>query len=177
VVCTASSSVRLWTTLARDFTDVAVLNRGFGGSQVRDAVHYADQIAIHYRPRAIVIYAGDNDIAAGRTPQQVLGDVRAFVARIRRDLPDTPIAYISIKPSPSRVEQIDAQRTANALVKAKLRRLTNVDYIDVSTPMLDATGRPRLELFGPDRLHMNDAGYALWCGIVAQHLQRILPRR
>lgn len=171
-VFTGSSSVRRWETLAADFPGKPVLNRGFGGSQLRDAVHYADEIAIRYRPRMILIYAGDNDIDAGRSPQQVLHDFRAFVARIRRDLPDTPIAYIAIKPSPARADQLPRQRRGNALIEAEAAKLPGVEFIDVATPMLDAHGRPRPELFGEDRLHMNREGYALWRAIIAPYLGR-----
>ena len=171
IVFTGSSSVRMWQTLAEDFPDRPVLNRGFGGSQLRDATWYADEVATRYRPRQVMLYAGDNDIDAGRPPQQVLADFRAFVARIRRDLPRVPIAYIAIKPSPARFDQLPAQREANALVKAEAARMDGVDFIDVATPMLDADGRPRAELFGDDQLHMNARGYALWREIVAPYLR------
>ena len=169
-VFTGSSSVRMWDTLATDFPGKPLLNRGFGGSQLRDSVHYAQQIAVRYQPRMILIYAGDNDIDAGRSPQQVLHDFRAFVARIRRDLPDTPIAFLAIKPSPLRAQQLPRQQQANALVRAEARRLHQVEFIDVATPMLGADGQPRAELFIEDRLHMNRAGYELWRGIVAPYL-------
>lgn len=171
IVFTGSSSVRLWLTLNEDFPGKPVLNRGFGGSQLRDVVHYADQLAIHYRPRMIVVYAGDNDINAGRTPPQVLSDFRALVARIRRDLPKVPIVYLSIKPSPSRAAQLDAQREANALVRAEAAKWPQVEFVDIFTPMLGADGQPRAELFVEDRLHMNAAGYALWRKIVAPYLK------
>lgn len=171
VVFTGSSSVRLWTTLAADFPDVPVLNRGFGGSRVRDAVWYADEVAVRYRPRRILLYAGDNDVHDGRTPRQVLDDFRAFVVRVHRDLPRTPVAFIAIKPSPSRVHLLGAQRDANALVQAWAAAEPHVDYIDVFTPMLDADGQPRGELFVADRLHLNAAGYALWRGIVAPYVR------
>jgi lysophospholipase L1-like esterase len=170
IVFTGSSSVRMWQTLAADFPGRPVLNRGFGGSQLRDATWYADEVATRYRPRQVMLYAGDNDIDAGRPPQQVLADFRAFVARIRRDLPRIPIAYIAIKPSPARFDQLPAQREANALVKAEAARMDGVDFIDVATPML-ADGRPRVELFGDDHLHMNARGYALWREIVAPYLR------
>lgn len=147
-----------------------MLNRGFGGSQVRDAVHYADEVAIRYRPAKILVYSGDNDINAGRSPQQVLSDFRAFVARVHRDLPGTPIAYLAIKPSPSRADQLPRQQQANALVKAEAAKLHNVEFIDVATPMLGADGQPRPDLFIEDRLHMNRAGYELWRAIVAPYL-------
>jgi lysophospholipase L1-like esterase len=171
IVFTGSSSVRMWRTLAEDFPGRAVLNRGFGGSQLRDATWYADEVAIHYRPRQIVLYSGDNDIDAGRTPEQVRDDFRAFVARIRRDLPGVPIAWLAIKPSLARIDQLPAQQRANALVKAEAARMRDVAFIDVATPMLDADGRPRAELFLEDGLHMNREGYALWRGIVAPYLR------
>src|SRR5690606_24801169 len=118
VVFTGSSSVRMWDTLAADFPNVHTLNRGFGGSQVRDSVHHADQVAVRYRPRQVLIYAGDNDINAGRTPHQVLADFSAFVDRLRRDLPDVRIGWLAIKPSPSRIDQLPRQQEANRLVRA-----------------------------------------------------------
>ena len=169
VLFIGSSSIRLWETLAADFPEVPVINRGFGGSELRDSTYYADRIVVPYAPRQIVVYAGENDLQAGRTPQQVQQDFRAFVQRVRRDLPKVRIAYISNKPSPSRVNLLEAQRQANALIKAEAARL-RVDYIDVFTSMLDANGRPREELFVEDRLHMNRAGYELWRQKVAPHL-------
>ena len=171
VVFTGSSSVRMWTTLAADFPRQPVLNRGFGGSQLRDAVWYADQVAVRYQPRRIVLYAGDNDIDAGRTPGQVRDDFRAFVARIRRDLPDVPIAWLAIKPSLARIDQLPAQQRANVLVRAEAARMRDVHFIDVATPMLGVDGRPRPELFLEDGLHMNRKGYELWRGIVAPYLR------
>ena len=161
VLFVGSSSIRLWETLAADFPGVPVINRGFGGSELRDSTFYADRIVVPYAPRQIVIYAGENDLQAGRTPQQVQQDFRVFVQRVRRDLPKARIAYISNKPSPSRVRLLEAQRQTNTLIKAEAARL-RVDYIDVFTSMLDANGQPREELFIEDRLHMNRAGYELW---------------
>lgn len=162
VVFTGSSSVRMWSTLAEDFPGVPVLNRGFGGSQVRDAVWYADEVAVRYRPRQVLLYAGDNDINAGRTPEQVLHDVQAFVARLRRDLPGVRIGFLSIKPSPSREAQLPLQQAANRLVREWIATQRGIDYIDVATPLLDAGGRPDPRYFLGDRLHLNAQGYALW---------------
>ena len=170
VLFIGSSSIRFWDTLAADFPGVTVINRGFGGSEIRDSTWYADRIVIQYRPRQIVLYAGDNDLGNGRSPAQVQEDLRAFVHRVRRDLPDVKIAYIANKPSPARVHLLDAQRQANALIQADARRL-RVDYIDVFTPMLDARGQPRTDLFVEDRLHMNRAGYKLWREVVAPHVE------
>lgn len=169
VLFIGSSSIRFWETLATDFPGVPVINRGFGGSQVRDSTWYADRIVVPYAPRMIVFYAGENDLESGRSPQQVRDDLQAFVARVRRDLPGVRIAYISSKPSPLRAHMMEAERQANALIEGDAKRL-DILFIDVFTPMLDAHGQPRGELFREDRLHMNRTGYELWKQVVAPYL-------
>ncbi len=172
VVFTGSSSVRMWTTLAADFPEVPVLNRGFGGSHARDAAWYVEEVALRYRPRQVVLYAGDNDTADGRSAAQVLADTRAFVARIHAAQPGTPVALLGIKPSPARVHLLPVQRDTNDALRRWAATQRNVAYIDVFTPMLDAAGQPRADLFIEDRLHMNAAGYALWREIIAPYLVR-----
>ena len=170
VLFIGSSSIRFWDTLAQDFPGVPVINRGFGGSELRDSTWYADRIIVPYAPRQILIYAGDNDLNAGRTPQQLRADFVAFVERVRRDLPKAKIAYISNKPSPSRAQLLPVQRAANTLIAAEAKRL-GVDYIDIFTPMLDASGQPDESLFVEDRLHMNRAGYVIWQRAIAPYLK------
>ena len=170
VLFIGSSSIRFWDTLAQDFPGVPVINRGFGGSELRDSTWYADRIIVPYAPRQILIYAGDNDLNAGRTPQQLRADFIAFVERVRRDLPKAKIAYISNKPSPSRAQLLPVQREANTLIAAEAKRL-GVDYIDIFTPMLDASGQPDESLFIEDRLHMNRAGYVIWQRAIAPYLK------
>lgn len=171
VVFAGSSSFRMWDSLRADFPGTPVLNRGFGGSQVRDLAWHADPVAIRYRPRVVLLYAGENDIDAGRTPAQVLADTRLLVARLRTALPDTRILWVSIKPSPARFAQRPLQREANARVEAWLRDQPGTGYVDVATPMLDASGQPRSELFIADRLHMNARGYAIWRDAIAPLLR------
>lgn len=126
IVFVGSSSIRFWETLAQDFPGKSVINRGFGGSEVRDSTWYADRIVIPYAPRQVVLYAGDNDLNSGRTPEQVRDDVLASVARVRRDLPDARISYVSIKPSPSRAQLLPEVVTANRLIKEALAPLPRV---------------------------------------------------
>ncbi|MCC8539396.1 SGNH/GDSL hydrolase family protein [Xanthomonas axonopodis pv. poinsettiicola] len=171
IVFVGSSSIRFWDTLGKDFAGKPVINRGFGGSQVRDSTWYADRIVIPYAPRQVVLYAGDNDLNSGRTPEQVRDDVVAFVTRIRRDLPDARISYLSIKPSPARAQLLPSVIAANRLIKDALAGFARVDYVDVYTPMLDASGKPRPQLFREDRLHMTVDGYALWRKAVAPVLE------
>ena len=159
VLFVGSSSIRLWTTLAEDFPGVPAINRGFGGSRIADSTHYADQIVVPYHPKLIIMYAGDNDVAEGRTSGQVIHDFIDFVARVRRDLPDVAIAYLSIKPSVARASMWPQMRAANEGIALWARTAENVIFIDVTAKMLDAHGRPRPGLFRDDGLHMQRAGY------------------
>jgi lysophospholipase L1-like esterase len=170
VLFIGSSSIRLWDTLAKDFPDVPVINRGFGGSQVADSVRYADRIAIPYRPRMIVMYAGDNDIAAAKSPGRVRDDFRAFVEKVRGPLPDVPVLYIAIKPSLARWKLVDQIKEANRLISEYAKKTKGVEYVDVFTPMLTAEGTPRKELFRDDGLHMNRKGYELWASILRKRI-------
>jgi lysophospholipase L1-like esterase len=165
-----SSTIRLWQSLAEDFPGTKVINRGFGGSELADSTFYADRIVMVYKPRIIVLYAGDNDLAAGKTPQQVFEDYKAFVSRVHQHLPATTIAFISIKPSPARASLLQNMKEANKLINAYASHDKKLKYIDVFTPMLDKAGNPRPELFGPDKLHMNKEGYILWKSVVAPYI-------
>jgi lysophospholipase L1-like esterase len=167
VVFIGSSSIKNWTNVAADFAGVPVLNRGFGGSTLADVVYYSDRILIPYRPRLVVLYAGDNDIAEGRTPKRVLDDYRTLVTRLRSAWPAARVAFVSIKPSPSRRAFIDRVRETNRRIRAEIARDSLQAFVDVFTPMLDATGQPRPELFLSDSLHMTRAGYRLWRRLLA----------
>ena len=162
ILFVGSSSIRFWSTLAADFPGEPVFNRGFGGSMLPDVIYFAPRIVLPYRPRLIVLYAGDNDIAAERAPTQVLADYETFARLVHDSLPATRIIFLSIKPSPSRWELADRMRAANALIARTIRRDTLATYVDVFTPMLGGNGHPRPEMFRDDSLHMTDAGYALW---------------
>jgi len=173
VVFVGSSSIRYWQSLDTDFPGVASINRGFGGSRVYDSLYYADRIVAPYQPRAVVFYAGDNDLSEGRTPLQVRDDFAAFVERVRAAAPQARIGFISIKPSPSRAALLPQVREANALVRAYAQQAKGVDYLDVYTPMLQASGAPRPELFLDDALHMNRSGYEIWTDVVGAWLGRL----
>lgn len=171
VLFVGSSTIRMWTDLSRDFRHMpVVINRGFGGSSMADVHAFARELVIRYKPSQVMVYAGDNDLAEGRSPEQVLDSFKLFVAGVRSELPGTRISYISIKPSPLRDALLPKVREANALIAGHIRTLPNTGYVDVFGPMLDASGKAKAELFLPDRLHMNETGYHLWRGIIAEHL-------
>jgi lysophospholipase L1-like esterase len=169
ILFVGSSSIRKWTNLAHDFPDKRVINRGFGGSQIADSTALAERIIFPYHPRLIVFYAGDNDLAAGRSVEQVVADYRAFVEKIQAHLPNTPIAYISIKPSPSRWQLREKMVTANAQIKAMSNDI--LKFIDVYSPMLGADGKPRPELFLADNLHPSAKCYQLWTELIDPYLK------
>jgi lysophospholipase L1-like esterase len=168
IVFCGSSSINLWRTLSDDMKPLYVLNRGFGGSQIADVNQYAGRIVIPYRPRAVVLYAGENDLTGrwSKSPETVSGDFKRFVEIIHSRLPDTWIYYVSMKPSPSRWGNWDKLKKANQMIEAFCRTQDRVQFIDVSAAMLNANGQPRRELFGSDYLHMNAQGYSLWTAII-----------
>jgi lysophospholipase L1-like esterase len=170
IVFVGSSSIRLWD-LAKSFPGKEVINRGFGGSQLADSVRYAPRIVVKYEPRRVVLYAGDNDLGAGKSPERVHADFRAFVEAVHRDLPKARIAFISIKPSILRWRLVDKVRQANGLIEADCKKDERLLYVDVFTPMLGDDGKPRPELFVSDGLHLNARGYELWASILGPHLK------
>ena len=171
ILFVGSSTIRMWTTLSEDFPKLQVINRGFGGSQIADSVRYADRIIIPYHPRRVVLYAGDNDLNAGKSPQQVLKDFSELVEKIHSALPDVPVDFISIKPSLAREKLMPQMAEANKLVEEYAKSHKNVGYINIVPVMLDGEGKPRKELFRPDGLHMNREGYKLWAPIIAAKIQ------
>ena len=177
VLFVGSSSIRLWSGLETQFAGETIVKRGFGGSRMFDCAEYLERLVLPYKPRLVIVYAGDNDLAEGRTPQQVLASFSAFVEGVRRALPDTRIAYLSIKPSPLRSALMPQVVETNALVADYSRHTPNLDYIDIYSKMLDEQGQPRAELFLPDALHLNTQGYALWRTVIADHLRAPAPPR
>lgn len=172
VVFVGSSSIRLWNDLETSFSDQpVVIKRGFGGSQLLDCVKLVNRLVLPYKPRMVVVYAGENDLSEGASPRDVLERFTAFVRAVKAELPDSRIAFVSIKPSPLRAGMIPAVRETNELIRAYSVTEPRLDFIDVHSAMLDANGQPRPELFQADRLHMNAEGYALWRQIIALHLK------
>lgn len=171
VVFIGSSSIRLWSTLAEDFPGVTAVSRGFGGSELADSVFYADRIVTPYNPRLVVLYAGENDINAGKNPETVLADFRAFRTKVHAAVPRAKIIFLAIKESPSRAKVRAQVQTANRLIAADCATDKRCTFVDVATPMLDAAGGYRPELFRDDQLHMKPAGYAIWTRVLAPYLK------
>ncbi len=168
IVFAGSSSFRFWDTLVSDMKPLDVLNRGFGGSEFSDLDQYANRIVIAYRPRAVVVYEGDNDLAAGssKTPEMVAGDFRKFVQTVHAALPDTWIYILAIKPSKLRWNEWPRMKAANKLMQEYAATQQRVQYIDIATSMFDANGNLPGDLFKSDGLHPTAKLYAMWTAII-----------
>ena len=171
VLFVGSSSIRLWPT-AESFAGLPVINRGFGGSHISDVNHFAERIVLKYEPGTVVFYAGDNDIAAGKSPRQVIDDSQAFIELIHRRLPDTLIVYLPIKPSLARWDKWPRMSEANTAVAKLAASDERLEYLDTATVLLGDDGRPRPELFLDDGLHLNARGYSLWNEVLRPTLER-----
>jgi len=172
-----SSSIRRWTNAPTQFPEHKIFNRGFGGSHLADSVAFVDRIVIPYRPKVIVVYAGDNDVSAGKSPNEVLADFKEFVRKIHAAFPQTRIAFISIKPCPAREKYLDQVKAANRLIQEFISTDGRLTYIDIFAASLAADGKPRADLYVEDGLHPNDVGYKLWASIVKPVLDRLDPRQ
>jgi lysophospholipase L1-like esterase len=157
--------------LKKYFPELSVINRGFGGSYISDSSNYADIIAAPYKPRLIVFYAGDNDIADSKPPKRVANDFNFFMGSVRFKLPQVPIVFISIKPSPGRWPLWEKMQEANGLIKTLCELKQPCRFLDVGPAMLGSNGKPRPELFQPDGLHMTDQGYRLWADMLTPLLK------
>ncbi len=172
VVFVGSSSIRLWKTLARDFPEYQVLNRGFGGSELADSVAFAERIIFPHEPRMVVLYAGGNDINNGKSAQQVFADFQLFVAKLRGRLPEVEVAYISIAGNPARWAQVEKVKEANRLIEEFAKQTKGVRFINVFSQMLGTDGLPKAEIFVADKLHMNAEGYKIWVEVVRPFLAK-----
>ena len=161
ILFVGSSSIVGWKTASR-FAGLPVINRGFGGSHISDVVHYLDETVLRHRPRAVVFYAGDNDVAAGKSPEQVRDDYREFVDGLHAMHPGTPVVFLAIKPSTARWSHWPTMQQANALIAADSATDPALHVLDMADELLGPDGKPREELLIADGLHLTAAGYDVW---------------
>ncbi len=172
ILFVGSSSFRMWTDVQSDFPGYTIINRGFGGSTLPDVIRYTRDIIIPYHPKQVVIYCGDNDLAASDTvtAATVTKRFQQLFYSIRKELPKATITYVSIKPSPSRMHLMNKMKVTNARIKKFLKKQKRASYIDVFTPMLTADQKPKPEIFLKDSLHMNKEGYQIWQKAIKPYL-------
>jgi lysophospholipase L1-like esterase len=170
VLFIGSSTIKRWTTLAQDFPDHHVINRGFGGSQIADSTHFADRIIFPYAPSKVFLRAGGNDLHAGLTPVQVAQDFAEFVQVVHDRLPNTEVLYVPVNPAPARWGEADKNRELNRLIRSMALSMPFVGYVDAEGFTVSTTGKPRVELFVEDQLHLNADGYKLLADEVRPYL-------
>lgn len=171
VLFIGSSSIALWKHAQRDFPFAEIIRRGFGGSQIEDSIRYAPRIVVPYAPRLVLFYAGDNDLASGKTPERVLADFQAFEELVHAHLPSTQLAFVSIKYSPSRWSLKNQIAQANELVKAHCEARAYLSFVDIAPVTLNEDGTPKRKLFIEDGLHPSLAGYAAWTTVLAPFIK------
>jgi lysophospholipase L1-like esterase len=171
ILFVGSSSIRLWKSLAEDFPNLPVLNRGFGGALIGEVLYYSERIILPYQPRLIVLYIGGNDVAQGIPPEKILATFRTLTDKIHARLPQTRLLYISINPSIARWH-LDAQnRQTDERIGSYIARSDWIGFINARPKMLGANGQPRPDLWISDNLHLNETGYRLWKEILTPYLK------
>lgn len=173
VVFTGSSSIDMWRTLKTDFPDFEVVNRGIGGTWLAEVPKMAPLLVYPLKPRVVVIYAGENDLQDGHTVDQVVEAFEVTRDQVKAEAPGAPLIFLALKPSPSRRALLDKMREANRRIAELCVEDPLCTFVDVFTPMLDANGEPRGELFIEDRLHMNAEGYRIWTDLVGPALRKV----
>ena len=173
VLFVGSSSFRLWPDIQSYFPTHTLINRGFGGSTLLDMLRYEEETIFKYKPKQVVIYCGDNDLASSDTVTSVMVTERfqKLFGDIRQRLPNASIVFVSIKPSPSRWRLKEKMMNANRLIKTFLAKKKAAAFVDVWTSMLDKTGKPMDVLFKEDMLHMKAGGYAIWARVMEPYLK------
>lgn len=175
VVFVGSSSIRMWD-LEKSFPKAGYLNRGFGGSQIADSIEFAKQLVLKHKPQIVVMYAGDNDIAVGKSPETVAGDFRKFRELLHKELPETQLIYIAIKPSLKRWDMWPKMESANKQIAAQCEQDERLAFANIIDPMLGEDGTPLPGLFAKDGLHLSEAGYEKWTKVLNAELKQARQR-
>ncbi|QDT69530.1 hypothetical protein MalM25_24690 [Planctomycetes bacterium MalM25] len=177
VLLVGSSSIRLWKSAAEDLKPYPVIQRGYGGAKFCDVAHFAPRIVTPHRFRATVVFVG-NDIvggAADKTPEEVARLFGYLADLLRSHQPEAPVICCDVRPAPSRFKAWDKIRLGNAALKAACEQREGVHYLDTSDAFLVEGGdAARADLYGPDRLHLNEAGYAVWSAQIKSEIDRVL---
>ncbi len=174
ILFVGSSSFTNWKDVQNYFPSYPIINRGFGGSSLTDVIRYADDVILRYQPKQIVIYCGENDIAGADsvTGKMVVERFKTLFQIIRQRLPQVPILYVSMKPSPSRWHMKERVIDGNKRIEKFLKKQKHTKFVSVWKVMLGADGQPRKDLFVADMLHMNALGYAIWKEKIEKHLMK-----
>ena len=171
IVFIGSSSIARWNNLAESFPDLSVVNRGFGGSELADSAKYASRVVVPHAPRIVVLYAGENDLNRGMTPEAISAEFVRFQDVIRTALAGTRIVVVGLKPSLQRWKLRDGMHETNRLIRARCEAGPSCVYVDPWPSMIGKDGTPKPELFVEDGLHLTPEGYKVWTQMLRPHLK------
>jgi hypothetical protein len=167
---TGSSTIRKWQNLGGDFKEINLIQRGFGGSNINALDYYINYIVLPYKPGTIVVYEGDNDLAEGMSPRVFTSLCDTFIAKVHKELPNTMIWFLPVKPSFARKGQLTLQDEANRQLKKLTEKRTNTGFIDIRPLMYDKEGKLRKDFFESDSLHVNSKCYRAWAGFMKEKM-------
>jgi lysophospholipase L1-like esterase len=171
VVFTGSSSVRMWNNLQEQFPNVAIINSAFGGSTADNLLIHLEKTVLRFEPSKVFIYEGDNDINDGQEVSMIMNNLDELVKKIHTAYPNTIVNLIAAKPSPSRWEKKTSYLALNDLIRQYATTHDKVNIVNVWNIMLNEVGKPRVDIFTEDDLHMNEKGYALWKEVFTPFMQ------
>ena len=166
ILFVGSSSIVYWRTLSEDMVPLNVINRGFGGSQMHELNMYRDRIVTNYQPKAVAVYEGDNDVAAGKSVDEIIPEYVSFIEHLNESLDKVDIYLIAVKPSIARATMWETMQAVNEQLFELSKQHENVHYFDIASPMLQSTGEVKDDIFVEDGLHMNAAGYEIWTNVI-----------
>lgn len=169
ILLAGDSQFYRWKTLHEDLPDYTIINRGIDSFQTSDLLHYVDRLVLPYKARLIILHVGGNDVHNGKSPERILADFQAFVAKVRSVQPDVPIAFSSITPGPGRWDEAPRRKATNEVLKRYIATQSNLHFIDLWDAMLTPDGKPRDDIWVADRVHPNHAGY-----LIRVHIMRPL---
>ena len=172
ILLVGSSTFRFWVTSKEDLSGYETINRGFGGSQMSDMNYYFDKIVSKYKPTMILVYEGDNDLAAGESPETVFEDFKIFAEKVKTQLPNSKVGYCSIRPSIARTNMRDKQLQANKLIKNFCRKNHGFYFVDIYKEYFLPDGDLMSDVFVADKLHLNKKGYEIWTKATRKFLKK-----
>lgn len=172
VVFSGSSSIKLWKDVDTVYPEYNVINNGFGGSHFSDLIYYYNEVIVRPQPDILFIYEGDNDVASGKKATDIIKEARILIKQIKKDLPDTRIIIISVKPSVARKEFKAEYIKLNRLLEKLAKRTKGVEFADVWNAMVDQNGDVYTDIFVDDNLHLNKKGYKIWAEVIGKHLPK-----
>jgi lysophospholipase L1-like esterase len=165
-----SSSFRIWKSFAADLAGIDAINRGFGGSTMTDALYYFDRMVVKYAPRTVVVYEGDNDLAKGKSLEDLAKEYEAFSNRLKMALPKTKLVYLAVRPSLARIAIVDKQKEFNLWLENYCKSQKGRFYLDMHSPFYLADGTLMPDIFVADRLHLNEKGYQIFSAKIREFI-------